>query len=334
MTIIILAILFLLSFFLLKPILLSIILGVILAFIFSPVYNWFFKITKAKNISAAIVSIIFLLLLIIPLWFLTPMLIDQSIKIYIESQKTDFTALITKLFPYFSSSDFSSEIGSITHTFVTRMTNSLMNYFSEILLNLPVIFLQLTIVLFTFFFAVRDKEELVAYVKSLLPFSPEVEKKLFKSSKDITNSVLYGQVFTGIVQGIIIGAGFFIFGVPNAILLTFFAAIAGILPIIGPPLVWIPVVIYLLIDGNTFSAVGVSIFGIISSFSDNLLRPFFVSRKTKLNPAVLLIGMIGGLLLFGVLGFILGPLILAYLIIILEIYRNKKIPGFFIQEKK
>ena len=117
-------------------------------------------------------------------------------------------------------------------------------------------------------------------------------------------------------------------------LLTLFACLAGIFPIIGPLIVWIPVLIYLLIAGSNFSAIGILIFGVMSATVDNFLRPIFVSRRTMLHPALIFIGMIGGLLLFGFLGFILGPLILAYLLIILEVYRGKKLPGIFIQTHK
>jgi predicted PurR-regulated permease PerM len=332
-TTILLLALALLAFFLLKPLLLSIILGMILAFILSPMYNLILKGVKNKNLSSFITCVLLLLLIIIPLWFVIPMLIDQSIKLYLSVQQMDFVTPLKAIFPsLFDSTDFSQEVGSILHSFVTKMANSLMNSFSDIILNFPVIFLQLTVVLFTLFFVMRDKEELIGYIKSLLPFSPEVEKKLFKSSKDIASSVLYGQVFIGILQGIVAGIGFFIFGVPNALLFTLFSIVAGIFPIIGPFLVWMPIVVYLFIGGNTFSAVGVSIFGVISSSVDNLIRPVLVSRKTKMNAGLLLIGMIGGLLMFGILGFILGPLILAYLVIVLELYRDKKVPGVLIQE--
>jgi predicted PurR-regulated permease PerM len=145
-------------------------------------------------------------------------------------------------------------------------------------------------------------------------------------------SILYGQIVLGIVQGIIAGLGFFIFRVPNSFILTLLAILAGVFPIIGTSIVWIPVMIYLLIAGNTFSAFGVAIFGISSSIIENLFKPIWISRLTKVNSSIILIGMIGGLLMFGILGVILGPLILSYLLIVLEIYRNKKIPGAFIEE--
>ena len=192
--------------------------------------------------------------------------------------------------------------------------------------------LQFLVVFFTFFFILRNKEESVTYIKSLLPFSKEVEKKLFESSRGITISVIYGQVIVGIIQGLLVGLGLFIFRVPNSLILTLFACLAGIFPIIGTAIIWIPVVIYLFVAGNNFAAFGVTFFGVISSVVDNLLKPIIVSKRTKVPSSLILVGMIGGFFMFGILGFILGPLILAYFFIILELYRNKKIPGFFVHE--
>jgi predicted PurR-regulated permease PerM len=334
-TTVILFVLIVLSFFLLKPILLSIIVGFILAFVLNPVYNWLYKIIKSKNISSLLICVLLILLIVLPIWFLTPIFIEQSIKLYSASQQMDFATPLKNVFPsLFAAEEFSAEIASIIHSFITKVTNSLMNSFSQIILNIPTLFLQFLVVFFTFFFVLKDKEKLISYIQSLSPFSEDVEKKLFKSSRGITSSVIYGQIIIGIIQGLIAGLGFFIFGVPNALLLTLFATMAGIFPIIGPFIIWAPVVIYLFIAGNTFSALGLVVFGLIASTIDNFLRPILVSKRTTMHPALILIGMIGGLLLFGIVGFILGPLIIAYLIIILEIYRNKKIPGILIQQPK
>jgi len=261
----------------------------------------------------------------LPFWFLTPIIIDQSIKIYIASQQMDFVVILKKIFPsLFASEDFSSEIGSILYSFTTKTTSYFMNILSKLILNFPTLLLQFFVTFFTFFFVLRDKEKIVSYIKSLLPFSKDIEEKLFESSREITSSVIYGQVIIGMIQGLIVGFGFFIFGVPNALFLTLLASIAGIFPIIGTTIIWLPVTIYFFIAGNTFPALGIGIFGIISNTIDNIIRPAFVSKKTKMHPLPVLIGMIGGLFFFGVIGFILGPLILAYALIIIEIYRLKK----------
>jgi predicted PurR-regulated permease PerM len=98
--------------------------------------------------------------------------------------------------------------------------------------------------------------------------------------------------------------------------------------------VWVPVAIYLLVSGEGFAVFGVILFGLFSSIIENFLKPVFVSKRTELNTSIILIGMIGGFFMFGVLGFLLGPLVLAYLLIVLEIYRNKRIPGVFIEPGK
>jgi predicted PurR-regulated permease PerM len=335
LTSIILVGLLILSYFLLKPILMAIIIGVILAFLFSPLYNIINKRLKMKDLTAFILSIFLVLIIVIPLWYLAPVMITQSIKFYAASQQIDFITPFQNIFPsLFQSESFSNEIASALRSFVTKTTNSMTNSLSNIILNFPTIFLELLIVFFTFYFVLRDKDDLISYIQSLLPFSKEVERKLFKSSRDITLSVLYGQVIIGIVQGLVAGIGFFIFKVPNALLLTALAALAGIFPVIGTTIVWIPVVIYLLVAGNPVGAIGVAIFGVISSIIENFVKPAFVSRRTQMNSSVILIGMIGGIFMFGILGVILGPLILAYLLIVLEVYRDKKLPGAFIEPPK
>lgn len=324
LTIVIVLGLAVLAFLMLKPILLAIIFGILLAFIFSPLYNKIVKLIKAPRISALLICILLIWLIVLPIWFLLPIIIDQSIKLYMASQQLDFVTPLKKIFPtLFASNDLVAQIGPMIHSFVTNTTNSIMNGFANLLLQFPTIMLQTAVVFFMLFFILKDKERIVSYIQSLLPFSSDIQKRMFKLSKDITSSVLVGQIVLGMLQGAILGAGLFIFKVPSALLLTLFGIIAGILPIVGPALVWVPVAIYLFMADNTFSGVGIIIFGLISSFSDSLIRPFFVSRKAELNPAVALIGMIGGFLMFGVLGFIIGPLILAYLIIILDVYRKK-----------
>ncbi len=322
-----------LSFFLIRPIILSVITGIILAFICAPLYRWTQKCIKSKTISALLICALLMIILVLPFIFLVPIFIDQSVKLYAASQQIDFISPLKSIFPSLLTSEtFAEEAAVAFSSFTTKITNALVDYLSGLVFNLPNILIQFAVVLFTFYFVLKDKEQLFLYARSLMPFSNEVEKKIVSSTKAITISVIYGQVIIGVIQGIIAGTGFFIFKVPNALLLTFIAALAGIFPIIGTVIIWVPVSIYLLLTGNIFAAIGVAIFGVISSTVDNFLRPIIVSRRSKIHPAILLIGMIGGLFMFGFLGFILGPLIIAYFMIFLDIYRDKKTKGILFQE--
>ncbi|MCL5018396.1 MAG: hypothetical protein M1416_01360, partial [Candidatus Pacearchaeota archaeon] len=145
-TTIVLVILIVLSFLLLRPILLSIITGFILTFIFSPIYDRIFKLTKSKTFSSILICIFLLALIIIPLWFLTPIIIDESIKLFVASQTLDIVTPLKAIFPaLFASEAFSEQAGVAIQSFVTDLTSSLMTYLSDILLDFPTIILHVLI---------------------------------------------------------------------------------------------------------------------------------------------------------------------------------------------
>jgi len=138
-----------------------------------------------------------------------------------------------------------------------------------------------------------------------------------------------------IAQGLIAGIGYFVLGIPKALLLTIVTMIVGIIPVIGPWLVWIPVDIYLFVQGNTALAIGLLIYGLfVINWVDILLRPQIVASKAEMNSAIALIGTIGGIYAFGVIGILLGPLILAYLILLIEIYRDKEAESIIIRQEE
>jgi len=102
--------------------------------------------------------------------------------------------------------------------------------------------------------------------------------------------------------------------------------LVAVIPFIGAWIGWLPTVIYLFAAGRPEAGIGLLIYAIlIISLIDNVLRTIIVSRKTKINSAIVIIGMIGGLFAFNILGLILGPLVLAYVLLIIEIYRKKNI---------
>lgn len=336
--IIVMVLLVVLAFFLIKPLILSIIAGVLLAFLCSPIYNFLLKRVKSQNLAAGIVCALLILLIVIPLWFLVPKIIDQTFQIYLAAQKLDFGGILQQMFPsLFQSPEFSAQVSAMTSSFVSKTMNSIINGFSDLFLNLATVLLQILIVSFTFFFVLRDKEDIMDYVKSLLPFSKDVEKRLFESSKEITYSVLYGYVAVGLLQGLIVGVGLLIFGIPNALFLTLLACLAAVIPVLGTPFIWIPVVIFLFISGDKGAMWGMIGFGLFSSTIDNFLRPLIISKRAKLNILLTTIGMVGGLFMFGFLGIVIGPLILAYLVIVFDIYRDRRTFNVLIQpseEKK
>ncbi len=324
----IIVVLIVLAFFILKPILLSTIAGLLLAFIFYPLYKKISQKTKAKNLSAILLCISLIIIILLPLILVAPLIARQVFDIYIYLQRTDMITPLKEIFPYlFDSPELAQTISTALTSFVGKVASALLTSFTEILLNSVTITLHFLLILFVFFFGLRDGEQLVQLIKEISPLSKESEKRVFAQFKNITHSVIFGQIIIGLVQGLITGIGLFVFRVPNAMTLTLLATFLGILPIVGPVFVWVPVDIYLFLTGRTFAGVGLFIYGaFVITWVDTLIRPFIISSKSKIHPALALISMVGGLFVFGILGLILGPLIIAYLIMLLEFYKRQKPP--------
>ncbi len=321
--------LLLLSYFVLRPIALSIMGGLLLAYVFIPLYRRVFHIFHERNTSALTVCVILVLVIFIPVWFLVPVMIQQVFDMFTFIQTLDIRGFVAATFTN-APAQFQEEIGSVAITFIGKVTTGVLGSLTDLLVELPTVLLHFAVVVFVFFFALRDNDKLAAYVGGLSPLKPDQQKFLNKQFKNITYSIMFGYVITGIVQGIATGVGLFLFGVPRALLLTVFAILASIFPLVGPWLIWIPAALYLFSIGNVPMAIGFILYSVLFvSVIDNIMRPYLVARKNQISSAVVLVGMIGGLLVFGVLGIILGPLILAYLLIFLTAYRNKTLSSMF-----
>ncbi len=327
---VIVGILGILSVLIIWPIASAIVFGLVLSYVFYPIYKKILKKFKEKNISALSVILLLIIVVFIPLWFLFPILVKQVFDIYLFLQNMNVLEIFRSIFPSLARTEFTVDFANSFNNFISTLAGKVFSSFSSILLDLPEFLLKLAIILFVFFYGMRDADVLFKYVKSLSPFSKSTEQEITKKFKDITNSVIYGFIIIGIIQGILTGIGLFIFGVPQVLILTIVAIIASMIPILGSWLVWLPAAVYLLLSGNILLGIGLIIYGsVIISWVDNIIRPYLVARKVKISSGIVLIGMIGGFLIFGILGFILGPLIFSYLLLFIEAYRNNKFPDLF-----
>jgi len=314
-----------LAIFIIYPIAQPVIIGLLLAYLFNPFYRKILKFTKEKNLAAFIILLIVLLGVALPLWFLLPILFKQAFNMYIYLQRVDIGNIINKILPSLITTDLAKDIALSLNKFIATTANKFFTSATSSLINLPMLVLKITITFFVFFFGLRDEENIRNSLKSVSPFNKKLEEKLVKNFNDITKSVIYGYIFIGILQGLLTGLGLLIFRSPEPLFLTAIAVIAAVIPIVGAWIVWVPVSIYLLMTGHTGAAIGLFLWGaILVSWIDNILRPYIVSKNSKVSTATVFIGMMGGLVSIGVLGLILGPLILSYLLLLLESYRSER----------
>ena len=172
--------------------------------------------------------------------------------------------------------------------------------------------MSLALMLYVTFFMLRDGSKLLDLMMRALPLEDSRERMLFALFAEVTRATIKGNIVIAIVQGTLGGITFALLGVHGALLWGVLMALTSLIPSIGSALVWAPVALYLFATGDTTSAiiligVGAGVIGLI----DNLLRPILVGRDTKLPDYLVLLSTLGGIALFGVNGFVIGPLVAA-----------------------
>jgi len=172
------------------------------------------------------------------------------------------------------------------------------------------------------FYFLRDGRELKRQIVILSPLGDADDERIFKKLEQTVYSIFAGSLTVGIIQGILTGIGFAIFGVPSPALWGTVAAVSALIPGIGTSLILVPGIAYLFLTGSTGPAIGLLIWAIIAvGLIDNFLAPIIVNRKVRIHPFLILLSVLGGIIFFGPIGFLLGPIILAFLFALLEIYR-------------
>ncbi len=179
--------------------------------------------------------------------------------------------------------------------------------------------------LFLLFFFLRDGPIMFSRLKRLIPVPEEHREQLFNHLASVTRGVFYGIGLTAIVQGVMVGVGFAIAGLPSPVVFGVLAGILALLPAGGAAIVWIPAVLFLAFSGHWGMTTFMLIWGVIVSTSDNFLRPILVSRYAPVSAFTVFVGVVGGIAAFGTIGIVVGPVFLALVAAILQYFDEKVI---------
>jgi len=204
-----------------------------------------------------------------------------------------------------------------------------------IVVRIPNIIVGVALALFISFFLFKDGKKLMNSVVGMIPLNKQYSNKLIEKFGMVTYSVVYAHIIVAIVQGALGAIGFYIFGIESAIFWGVIMAIFALLPLIGPAIIWIPASLFLLINGiisNSYFGMGMGIglflYGIfIISISDNLLRVKLIGGRSDVHPLTVLIGIIGGINLFGLVGIFIGPIALSLLITFFKDFSGEYVRG-------
>ena len=313
----IVAVLLALSVWLVLPYMQFLLAAIVIAFVLRPLQTRLAP-RVGRSVSAGLLLFLSVVAVILP-FFLVTVFVASDVRAFVsdlEGRDLDFGIVEEPIARY---TGVEVDLGGAVRSTLSEFGGfeSALSVFG----TLTHVLIGLGLLLFLLFFFVRDADRFVGWLRAMSPLPATVTDELIEGVSSVTRAVLAGHVLVAIVQGILAGIGLLIFGVPNPVFWTLVMIVLGLIPIIGTFAVWAPASVYLLVSGDTFSAVALFVYGsVVVGLSDDYLRPVVVDRYAQVSPPVIIVGVLGGATVLGFMGLFVGPIIVAALKESIEVY--------------
>jgi predicted PurR-regulated permease PerM len=316
------------------PFLKPLLLGALLAGLFHPLYRWITRLLGGRqSLGAAVTLLVLLVLGLGPLSAFLGIVVQQALTVsdqaipwltqHLGAASTfNVHEWLVQRFPALAEymptqkqllqqvGTAAKTAGALLVTFASRMTATT-----------AVFILNLFVMLYAMFFFFKDGHKILERIFYYLPLTDEDETRMLARFTSITRATVKGTLVIGVIQGALAGAAFWVAGIDGAALWATIMTILSIIPGVGAPLVWVPVVIVLFVNGQYLTATLLLAWcAAVVGTIDNFLRPVLVGRDAKMPDLLILIGTLGGLFLFGPIGFIVGPIVCGLFLTAWDIY--------------
>jgi len=183
---------------------------------------------------------------------------------------------------------------------------------------------QLLVTFFALFYLLRDRAQALAYVRTMLPLTSTETDRMFQRVSEVVRASVLGTLLVAAVQGLLGGLMFWWLGLPAPLLWGTVMFLLSILPLLGAAAVWVPAALFLLLEGSWEKALVLTVWGsVVVALIDNLLYPILVGDRLRLHTLAVFVAIVGGLVAFGAPGVVIGPLVLALTVALLEIWRDR-----------
>lgn len=309
--------------FMFKPLANTLLFSGILAIVFRPLYNKFLRRFRSESAAAGLTVLIVLVGIFLFLWIFGQLVVNELGDLYGRFKAGEFVLnreeVISQLPTYLQEPvlTVTQDLNSV----LSRFTAGAFQTFSALISNIASFLFSAFIVFFALFFLLKDGSKLKKLALLVSPISNNQENVLLEKVVRSVNGVMKGTFLVAIIQAIIATIGFLVFGLPNPFLWAICTFLAAFVPNIGTAVVLIPAILYLFLTGHPGAGIGLAIWGAVAvGLIDNILSPKLVGRSAKLHPLLVLLSVIGGLEVFGVLGFLLGPIFMAIFAALVEMY--------------
>lgn len=308
-----------------SPFITTLILAAILVTGAYPFYEWVLhKVRGRKRVAALLVSMSIGVVFSTLFFFFFLTLSQEAVSTYqgfeqwIKAGKFNLNDLTLKASKYVGvqSVDLTSSIMQAAQTF----SSTLVSQSANLLKNVAWFILNLLLMVFAMYFFFKDGKYIVESIEKVTPLPRPYGSEIFQKFKQVSLAMLYGVFFTAIAQGVLGGIGLSVAGIRNPIFWGTVMGFFGMLPVGGTGIVWLPAGILLIMEGSYFAGIGLLIWGgLVVAFVDNLIKPMIIAKQAKTYPLATFIVVIGGLMVFGLKGAIIAPMVLAALVSFIHI---------------
>jgi len=314
-----------------RQFLMAILLSGIFAALSHPIYSRFVKWFGGRRAPASIATILLILsVFLVPLGILLGITATQAIKVaeiakpWVKQHLSEPGALSTTIqaLPFYDTiAPYRNQIVTKLGELVSATSGFIVDRLSSVTFGTVQFFFMAFVMLYCMFFFLMDGRKLLHKILYYLPLESKDEESMLEKFTSVTQATLKGTLVIGALQGGLAGAAFAVVGIPSAVFWGAIMAVLSIIPGIGSALVWGPAAIILLTTGHLAKGLGLGIFcGVVVGSLDNMLRPVLVGKSTQLHELMIFFGTLGGILMFGVAGIIIGPIVAALFVTVWDIY--------------
>ena len=328
-----------------EPYINAILMAIILSMVISPVQRKIERVIgNRKNLAALLSCVLLTIIVVLPFAIILTALIKQGVdsfnsisdwvasggfkklmenpwiqKIFALSDK--YIPSIQKIFPEVNLRAI--KIDQIFLQVSSSIGKGLLNQGGNLFGNVTALIGKFFMMIFVFFFIIRDREKLSNTILHLIPLASSHEEKIMLKIKSVASSALLGTFVTAVGQGIAGGFAFWVTGLPGLFWGTVMA-FASLIPIVGTAIIWVPTSAYLIISGRWGAGIFMILWSIIVvGMIDNLVRPLFMKGSADMSTLLIFIAILGGVHYFGLIGVLYGPLVFGITLVLLFIYKSE-----------
>lgn len=317
-----------LLFFILKPYIGVIFISGVFAIVFYPLYKRLIdKFNGRKNLASLATTLLILIFIVIPIVAMSALLLREAVGLYnsialngsSQSFLSQADALVNKFDSFFPSGIADSKTN--LELYVRDTLNWIIKHFDSVFIAVFGGILNFILMIISLYYLFIYGDGIKKGLTAWSPLPDKYDEEFIQTLISSINAVMRGRILISIIQGIFVGIGFAIFGVGSPVLWGFVGAIASLVPILGTSIIIVPAVAYLFLSHSFGAGIGLIVWGTLAvGLIDNVIPIIFLREKIKIHPLIVLFSILGGVEIFGVIGFLVGPVVISAFVALMEIY--------------